>query len=69
MSIYGSHVAVWMAEREDGHYWDSDWRHPRTGRARRWLAHIAPRSYGLLGDYDCLGHMSNGEGVHRKRAA
>ena len=24
---------------------------------------------GVFGDYDCLGHMSNGEGVYAKRAA
>ena len=65
VSIYGSLVAVWIAEREDGAYW----RHPRTARARRWLSQIAPRFDALFGQYDCLGHMSNGEGVYRKRAA
>ncbi len=69
MSIYGSLVAVWMAEREDGPYWESDWRHPRTARAKRWLRQIAPRFDALFGQHDCLGHMSNGEGVYRKRAA
>ncbi len=69
VSIYGSLVAVWFAERDDGAYWDSDWRHPRTARARRWLSQIAPRFDALFGQYDCLGHMSNGEGVYRKRAA
>jgi hypothetical protein len=69
VSTYGGLVAVWIAEREDGAYWESDWRHPRTGRARRWLAQIAPRFEALFGEYECLGHMSNGEGVYRKRAA
>jgi hypothetical protein len=69
VSIYGSLVAVWIVEREDGAYWDSDWRHPRTARAKRWLSQIAPRFDTLFGQYDCLGHMSNGEGVYRKRAA
>ena len=69
VSTYGSLVAVWIAEREDGPYWESDWRHPRTGRARRWLTQIAPRFEALFGEYECLGHMSNGEGVYRKRAA
>jgi hypothetical protein len=69
LSVYGSLVAVWIVEREDGPYWDSDWRHPRTGRARRWLAQIAPRFDALFGEYECLGHMSNGEGIYRKRAA
>jgi hypothetical protein len=69
MSSYGSLVAVWIAEREDGPYWEGDWRHHRTGRARRWLAQIAPRFDALFGDNDCLGNMSNGEGAYRKRAA
>ena len=69
VSIYGSLVAVWIVARADGAYWDSDWRHPRTARARRWLSQIAPRFGTLFGQYDCLGHMSNGEGVYRKRAA
>jgi hypothetical protein len=33
------------------------------------LAQIVPRFEALFGDYECLGHMSNGEGVYRKRAA
>jgi hypothetical protein len=69
VSTYGGLVAVWIAEREDGPYWECDWRHPRTGRARRWLEQIAPRFEALFGEYECLGHMSNGEGVYRKRAA
>ena len=69
VSTYGSLVAVWIAERKDGPYWESDWRHPRTGRARRWLTQIALRFEALFGEYECLGHMSNGEGVYRKRAA
>lgn len=69
MSMYGSLVAVWMAEREDGPYWESDWHHPRTARARRWLSQITPRFDALFCQYECLGHMSNGEGVYRKRAA
>jgi len=67
VSTYGGLVAVWIAEREDGPYWESDWRHPRTGRAQRWLSQIAARFDAIFGDYECLGHMSNGEGVYRKR--
>lgn len=69
VSVYGRLVAVWIAERDDGAYWDSEWRNARSPRAQRWLCQIAPRFDALFGDYDCLGHMSNGEGVHRKRAA
>ena len=30
---------------------------------------IASRFDAMFGEYDCLGHMSNGEGVYAKRAA
>ena len=47
----------------------ADWQTARSPRARRWLAQIALRFDAEFGDYDCLGHMSNGEGVYRKRVA
>lgn len=69
VSVYGDLVAVWIVERDDGPYRDADWRTARSPRARRWLAQITPRFDAEFGDYDCLGHMSNGEGVFRKRVA
>ena len=69
VSVYGGLVAVWIAERDDGTYWDAEWRTARSPRAQRWLNQIAPRFGVLLRDYDCLGHMSNGEGAYRRRAA
>lgn len=68
VSIYGGLVAVWIAERDDGAYWDADCRTARSPRAQRWLRQIASRFDHLFGDYDCLGRMSNGEAVYRKRA-
>ena len=69
VSVYGSLVAIWIAERDDGAYWDAEWRNARSPRAQHWLSQIAPRFDALFGDYDFLGHMSNGEGVYRRRAA
>ena len=69
VSVYGGLVAVWIAERDDGAYWDAEWRNARSLRANRWLSQIAPRFDALFGDFDFLGHMSNGEGVYRTRAA
>ena len=69
VSVYGGLVAVWIAERDDGAYWDAEWRSARSPRAQRWLRQIAPRFDALFGAFDCLGHMSNGEGVYRKRQA
>jgi len=69
VSVYGSLVAIWFAERDDPAYWDADWRTARSPRARHWLAQISNRFDALFGDYDCLGHMSNGEGIFAKRTA
>jgi hypothetical protein len=69
VSVYGGLVAVWVVERDDGAYWDAEWRSARSPRAQHWIRQIARRFDALFGDFDCLGHMSNGEGVYRKRAA
>jgi hypothetical protein len=69
VSLYGGLVAVWIVERDDAAYWDAEWRTARSPRAQCWLHRIAPRFDTLFGDYDCLGHMSNGEGVFAKRRA
>lgn len=68
ISSLGSMVAVWIVERNDGSYSDHDVQFIRSPRAVHWLRQIAPRFDALFGDYDRLGHMSNGEGVYRKRA-
>lgn len=67
VSVYGGLVAVWVVERDDEAYWDTECRTARSPRAQHWLSQIAPRFDALFGDYDCLGHMSNGEGVYCKR--
>jgi len=67
VSVYGGLVAVWVAEHDDGAYRDAEWRTARSPRAQRWLRQIAPRFDALFGGYDLLGHMSNGEGVFKKR--
>lgn len=68
-SVYGGLVAVWIVERDDVAYWDAEWRHTRSPRAKHWLGQIGPRFDALFGDYDCLGNMSNGEGVYTRRQA
>lgn len=69
VSVYGGLIAVWIVERDDASYWDSEWRTARSPRAQRWLNQIAPRFDALFGTLDCLGHMSNGESIYRNRAA
>lgn len=68
VSTYGGLVAIWIVERDDGSYWDAEWRTARSPRARCWLRQIARRFDRLFGDFDCLGRMSNGEAIYRKRA-
>lgn len=68
VSTYGSLAAVRIAEREDGSYREEDMRTGRHARAEHWLHQIAPKFDALFGDYDCLGHFSNGKGVCRKHA-
>jgi hypothetical protein len=67
VSIYGGVVAVWIAERDDGGYWDVEWRTARSPRAQQWLEQIAKRFDRVFGDYDCLGQFSNGEAIYQKR--
>lgn len=35
VSVYGGLVAVWIAERDDGAYWDLEWRTARSPRSQR----------------------------------
>ena len=44
VSVYGGLVAVWIVERDDGAYWDADWRTARSPRAQRWLSRSHPAS-------------------------
>jgi len=67
VSVYGGLVAVWIAERDDGAYWDAEWRTARSSRAQHWLEQIAKRFDRVFGDYDCIGRFSNGETIYRKR--
>ena len=56
VSVYGSLAAVWIAERDDGAYWDAEAWPTARPRAQHWLRQIAPRFDALFGDFDCLGH-------------
>lgn len=56
------------ALRRYGSYREEDMRTGRHARVEHWLHQIAPEFDAIFGDYDCLGHFSNGEGVFRKRA-
>jgi hypothetical protein len=67
LSTLGDMVAIWIAVRDDGRFWDDDADQAVSHRAGHWLRQIAPRFDAMFGDYDCLRHMSNGEGVYRKR--
>ena len=67
LSIYGGLAAVWIVERDDTSYHEAELRRPLHALAQHWLNSVAGRFDDLFGEYVCLGHMSNGEGVYRKR--
>lgn len=67
LSIYGGLAAVWIVERDDTSYHEAELQRPLHALAQQWLCRIAGRFDDLFGAYVCLGHMSNGEGVYRKR--
>lgn len=67
LSIYGGLAAVWIVERDDTSYHEAELRRPLHALAQHWLGSVAGRFDDLFGEYVCLGHMSNGEGVYRKR--
>jgi hypothetical protein len=63
VSEYCGLAAIWIAERCDGAYYD----YPRAGRAAHWLAQIRTRFLTEFGSLLLDGHMSNGEGVYRRK--
>jgi len=69
----GAVVAFTVLEVEDDDDWDFEYEwlredlRERAGQA--FPSQIASRFEALFGDYVCLGHMSNGEGVYAKRVA
>jgi hypothetical protein len=67
VSTYSGIAAIWIAERVDPCYRDADARICRNGRARHWLAQVAPKFNVLFAQLDRVGHMSNGESVYRLR--
>ena len=69
ISTYGCVAAIWIAERDDSAYHDADARTGRASRARRWLTQVAPQLDALFAEFDCIGRMSNGEAVYRRREA
>ena len=63
ISTYCGLAAIWLAERDDDRYWEADYRQPRTGRARHWIAQAAPQFVALFGELRMVGRFSNGEAI------
>lgn len=66
MSTYCGLAAIWLAERDDNRYWEADYRRPRTGRARHWIALTAPRFMTLFGELRMIGRFSNGKAIFER---
>ncbi|WP_420607415.1 hypothetical protein [Novosphingopyxis sp.] len=69
ISIYGGLAAIWIAERDDGRYWDHDAETPRSGRAQHWLSLIEARFLKLFSRYRRVGRFSNGEAIYQAISA
>ena len=65
ISTYCGLVAIWLAERDDGGYWNADAYHSRSGRAQRWLSQVASRFEATFGELRIIGRFSNGETIFR----
>lgn len=59
-------AAIWLAERDDARYRDADFTHPRSARARHWLAQVGPRFEKLFGELRMVGRFSNGEAIFER---
>ena len=65
ISVYGSLAAVWLAEREDASYMDSDMECARSGRAAHWLQQVKRRFESIFAEYRRIGRFSNGEAIYK----
>ena len=66
ISTYCGLAAIWLAERDDSHYWEADFYVPRTARARHWLAQVSGRFIDLFGELRLVGRFSNGEAIFER---
>jgi hypothetical protein len=66
ISTYCGLVAIWLAERDDGRYWEADGQHSRAGRAQRWLGQVGKRFEALFGELRMVGRFSNGEAIFER---
>lgn len=66
ISTYCGLVAVWLAERDDSRYWDSNAYHLRSGPAQRWLSQVTGRFEATFGKLRMIGRFSNGEAIFER---
>ena len=66
ISTYCGLAAIWLAERDDSHYWEADFYMPRTARARHWLGQVSGRFIDLFGELRLVGRFSNGEAIFER---
>jgi len=69
VSTYCGLAAIWLAERDDGRYWEADCQQARSGLAQRWLAQVSDKFVGLFGELRLVGRFSNGEAIYERAAA
>jgi hypothetical protein len=63
ISTYCGLAAIWLTRRDDAHFWEADYFHPRAARASHWIAKVSPRFERLFGQLRLVGRFSNGEAI------
>lgn len=63
ISTYCGLAAIWLAERDNGCYWQDDYRQARSRRAQRWLAQVSDKFIKMFGEFRFFGRFSNGEAI------
>jgi hypothetical protein len=69
VSVYGGLVAVWIVERDDGAYWDADWRTARSPGHSAGCPRSHPASMRCSATMTASGTCRTVRGSTRKRAA
>ena len=67
ISTYCGLAAIWLTRRDDAHFWEADYFHPRAVRARHWIAQVSPRFERLFGQLRLVGRFSNGEAIFERQ--
>lgn len=69
VSTYCGLAAIWIVERDDSRYWETDCRKARSGRAQQWLTRVSDRFINVFAELRLVGRFSNGEAIFERANA